>query len=941
MARQLLSDLILFGHKHHKFFTVVAILAISIFVLSACGRRQNNQDETATRATATGAQLVHSVHTLTISTSMFDEPRVRQAAANVQASLGLGQVLDINIVYYMFGDEEAHYTLMLSQLAAGVGPDIISWGVVSPMQYRFVEYGFLADIYELIDQSQTASRGDFFTNALQPFEVGGQLLAMPMHFGFEYVGINENAPSSITQRFAMLSYATPSALAELYLDLIEQYPEWMEYAFIFGISAYEVALTEFHQGVDFASRQVNLGGLTPVLDNLRTVFADNDRFGTTHAMLSDEFLVALRERYVFVNLFVPVEALFDYYPSYFAHYIPRASEDSRLVQRGFSGANMSITNNAEPELAWAFLQEYMNLSALDNHRFVTCAPITQHHFPLAVTRGLRNALAGQRYRTPVGFADVDAVTEKLQAYSNMPTTAPSGFLLPFGVGGVALNEFLESEATAQEATARIEAEILEWLTAERSALPTYVIIEPVDTSHFPVRTLTFLGSGRHAPVAEQAAAAMNASWRTQQRPYVFELDVDTFDEFDFEKMDARYTQLITQLMAGQGPDIFVYCWGYDINALARSGFLMDFYTLIENCPRTSLDDFYTQPLKAFERAGGLYMFPTNFDFHYVTINTNLPHSILDMYTQHEFITLEQMLDIYLALVTNYPDEFGHMIIGYGNEIWSLIEIIEHVMSNFIDLNARTSDLTNPEFVSFLKTVLDVAGEHDVFDIFRIWGSFIDPRFQVQFDMVNSAVFFIHSHGGNSSNTAHNFFTSYLTHFYHSRPLVNNSGELVLSGWTGRWGNAIWSTLGVTAAGDYNLAWEFIYYLIHAYTNPVGRAAGQFGGNFGANNLGTPILRNMFERHTLQAIDLHMSAQMDMRPPRYNEYVGLSNPIERQRQTAAVIERIAVLNEMPMAMQCADLPLGLVRDMSSYFRGVITPQEWAQRTQNAVSLWLIE
>ena len=932
----------------NKRYWAVFFLAIFMAVLSGCGRRQDNETNApeSNAHTTPALGLAQGGHTLTISTPIMSEPRLRQAGDMLQSHLlNQGITLDIAFEYYTFDEADSHYARMLSQLAAGAGPDIMMWGMSLPPVYRFVEGGYLADMYAIIDGSDTASLGDFFTNALTPFEVGGQLLVMPTQFSFSYVGINENVPPEFARQFADLTYATPSALMTLYTDLVAQHPDWGQYAFIYGADSYMFFLPELRQGTDFASRQVDVGHMAPLLTQLRDTFADNHRFDTGFDHFTDEFMATLQERYVFAVVNDPFDAMFDFQPLYFAEFVPIANERGQLVQRGFTGANISVTTQADPALAWALIEALLALDGSDENRFTAAAPITRGYFDQAVETGLLSQINHGQRRQPIGSLAlaVENALARLYAYSQMPTAAPMDFLLPFSVGGQAFVEFLEGEDTAEAAILHIEAEVMAWLAADRDAVEAYVAA-PTDTASLdlPVRTLTFHGSSTQVAVAQQAADAMNASWRAQGIPYVFELAPDSFPEnvWNADEFEARFTRLSTQLMAGQGPDIFVYDRAYDIHALARSGFLMDFYTLMDNSPHTSRDDFFNRPLEAFEMYGGLYMFPTNFGFQYVAINTTLPQSIIDAYAAHEFITLAQMMEIYVQLLDNYPDEFGHMQFGLANSLGGNLgglNVMASAMGSFIDFDARTSDLTNPNFISFLHDYLRVSEDQPHMMI--AFGGFINPSSQREY--IDSHAFIIHNWGGASGSDAHNFFTPYEPLFYYPRLLTSSDSSLILG--TPLRG-PIWSALGVTAAGDYELAWEFIQYLIHAQAQPQGRAAGQWGNSFGPHYFGAPILRSLFEDHTRRAFDLYLSSNFTNRANHQtrSEYVGLDSPAEEALQIAAAMTRLQAYNEMPMAMISPMIPTALFEDnMDLLVRGVITPLEFAQRVQNTVALWLIE
>jgi len=462
-----------------------------------------------------------------------------------------------------------------------------------------------------------------------------------------------------------------------------------------------------------------------------------------------------------------------------------------------------------------------------------------------------------------------------------------------------------------------------------------------------IRTLSFYSSSAHIGAATQAARDMNASWQARGYPYELVLDIDSFPFRDYAGAEARYTRFMMQLMAGQGPDVFIFETEFDTIALARSGFLADFNKLIDNCPRTSRDDFFSQALEGFEMHGGLYMLPVNFGFHHVAINTNLPQSVISSFTRHEFITIEQMMAIYLELIENYPDEFGDMRFVMSNAtMWGgqSESLLPHKMSAFVDFEARTSDLTNPEFVSFLETYSQVR--------FNRFNGAINRAYQLH--LSTNYVFVVHT---SAFGQAHNFLTPYEPVFCNPRLLANNEGKLMTVSPVRSVGTSGFfhvPAIGATAAGNNDLAWEFIQYLLRAYSEG---AKDSLGEQFNYNYFGSPIVREFFEHHVTQGFEGFLDTAVTSTSivsngiPTYlggggglhsDLYVGMNDPAERARQIEGAVQRLALYNEMPMIMLHSTISTHLFEDNARLFtRGVITPQEFAQRAHNAVAVWLLE
>jgi hypothetical protein len=497
-------------------------------------------------------------------------------------------------------------------------------------------------------------------------------------------------------------------------------------------------------------------------------------------------------------------------------------------------------------------------------------------------------------------------------------------------------EFMHGGITAEEAVSQMEADIRAWFNADRP-IAEYVPLEedqPWTASDLPARTLTVLASNQHAGVLQQAANAMNAAWRARNEPYVFELIIDEHDWTDQAGVEERNTRLQTQLMAGQGPDMFTILRLQNMHALADSGFLADIYTLMDNDPRTSRDDFFMEALAAFEMGGGLYVFPTNFGFQYVAINTKLPQHVISRFAQYETITIGQMMEIYLYVMDNHAEEFGHLILATSSGgVRGTVAALEAVAGGFIDFNTRSANLTDPSFVSFLESFLRVA---DGREVIQSWGVGLHGGEDWRRGQAEVSVFMIE----NSQLTPiHAFIPQVNPIFSHHALLVDDQGRLLLDDL--RWSQSIWSAFCITAAGDSALAWEFLQYVIPAYSEPVGRAGVDpvFGAPiWGSQYLNSPVQREVFQSHTRRAFNLLFERGGNDAL----SFINAENPEELNREIEAGINRLAELNEKPMGMLAPMIPQNLFEDdFELLMLGAISASDFAQRMQNSVALWLME
>ena len=471
-----------------------------------------------------------------------------------------------------------------------------------------------------------------------------------------------------------------------------------------------------------------------------------------------------------------------------------------------------------------------------------------------------------------------------------------------------------------------------------------------------VRTLTILATycdygGRPqmstpTQMLRIAEREMQRDWRN--RDEAFHVESEMIRWSDFQAMEVRNQRLAVQLMAGDAPDIILVN-GQNIRAMAEQGFLVNFYDLIDQDQYLSRDDFFTQALSAFEVSGGLYALPVSFGFEYVGINAHLPQHIIDVFTQKSFITVDEMMDIYLALRAASEYDFGHLVLGISAEWGSnrLYEsfiglqaalatesnvLFETFVGRYIDFDTRMSDLTNPSFASSLSTMREIFGR-DIANPTGYTGAstyvmnwrntaIVDDRLMSAW--ANEYVFGIKN---SALSPVYAFITPITPQFVHYIPLVDNEGRLLISPNPINEGGS-WSTVAtkicITVTADIDLAWEFVQYMLEAYAiNSL-------------DSLATPILREHFHEQT--RLSIYRALGQTPRP----SFVGRGDPDQHALIRDYTIQRIADYNEMPMALISTMIPHVLYEEnLDLFLRGIISTEDFIQRLHNSVALWLIE
>jgi hypothetical protein len=498
--------------------------------------------------------------------------------------------------------------------------------------------------------------------------------------------------------------------------------------------------------------------------------------------------------------------------------------------------------------------------------------------------------------------------------------------------------------------------------------------------------LTVLARSTYAGPIHQAEQALIAEWaqRPDKEGHTFRVELTTFHPNDELN---QLTRLDTMLMAGQAYDIFFPVADHrHIREYALSGFVTDFYPLIDNCPRTDIDDFFTNALTAWEVDGGLYTFPWDFGFSYAFINSDLPREIVDSFTLLDTVSIAQLVDIYQALLLHHDEAFENFNFSHGYTLHHPSRVIASYMSNFIDFENRIANFTDAEFTTFLANFSEVfdgrhletqenphwtnwwgiSGQgwqfvsgpyfdrHSLRMIARGSNSFTwgPPRGGHNHnrweDILNIQMqphaFIVESRGlyPSAAIVHENVFSPY---FEHGIPLVDDAGHLLIADNT-----AYPSGISISAGTNGAVAWDFSRHLLHAFNQII-----MFDRpiHFYRYTLDIPIIRDLapfrLEQSIYDAYSIHFDWHMfsdEFTTILFRYSAGLdgrtaSNPYGYITEVPLMAAQLVALAEMPMALAHPPIPDFLYIDnLELLLRGLITPQDFAQRTQNAVSLWLI-
>ena len=459
------------------------------------------------------------------------------------------------------------------------------------------------------------------------------------------------------------------------------------------------------------------------------------------------------------------------------------------------------------------------------------------------------------------------------------------------------------------------------------------------------RILTVRTTSMFSLVVEQAARELNESWAERGKPYFLILNLEEHDDVVFagnialwhSAIETREARFRVELMAGLAPDLvfnddFTFFTDDFYHRFSHPGFLMDFYTLIDNCPVTSRDDFFMDAISAREFMGGVFQLPMLFGFNYIGINNNIPQHFIDRFTALSYISVSEIINLYLELLYTYPNEFGGMYTGLN--ILGRLNPFTINLPSFIDFDARTANFIQPDLIQSLELAREFNTRKNLPMILTSRNAIVSTL-DLREITINSM--FFGGWGGLGQVDA--FFYRDDIPFTHFIPLTDDYGRLIISQplpmLRPNFDPNVWIPIGENT----DLAWEFTRYLIKSFSQPIGQSAiSPIAGDaalWGSNTFRVPIMRSLFESHLNSVFE---------RVVEFNEEFdfGFNTGAEFAREAEMVKARIYEHSNMPTTISILPVPPALIMPVFEEFEmGLITAEAALTRMQNSVRLWLIE
>ena len=384
---------------------------------------------------------------------------------------------------------EEHFIRLRTQLMAGEGADLIM--VLGHPIYEYARQGFLTDIYELIYLDPNVSLEDFYQNVLQAFEFDGRLIAMPMLYSVQLIGINSTLPESIIERFASLSQITIREMMEIFNDL-QNYEGYSHLAFSSMMHMHNKIQYELSHHVNLAQNLLDMDivAFASYLELAKPALSASFGYGIhIPYKITDIFvdLVAFSNKFIGRNL---AQALMDIDYSNFLHHIPLVTEDGRMMlastswtQLGMNPSLFAIREGNNRVLAWELLKllmyEYANVDSYIFGLNSMETPIIRQLFYDRIREQLNESMnpqtnslshRGQRH-SPLRFAarsdelrELEAINEaieRLAKYNEMSMAIP--LLIPYNLFYETILHFTQGLITSTTAAQQIHTRLWLWM----------------------------------------------------------------------------------------------------------------------------------------------------------------------------------------------------------------------------------------------------------------------------------------------------------------------------------------------------------------------------------------------------------------------------------------------------------------------------------------------
>jgi len=382
--------------------------------------------------------------------------------------------------------------------------------------------------------------------------------------------------------------------------------------------------------------------------------------------------------------------------------------------------------------------------------------------------------------------------------------------------------------------------------------------------------------------------------------------------FDWQtEREKYYEQLKVELMSGTAPDLFD-ATGIRMAEYADSGYLANFNAIIEQDETFDREDCYANVFDALAYKGGLYRFPLDFGYSFISVNESISNAQTAAFRARSAISYPELIKLYNGMT---EDERK----AYELETnFRPAQALVLAAPEYIDFEAEACDFNNASLIQLLKDSKAASNPERYNKLVYTYSS--DSFLS---DTTNAKLFAFYQH----EVFATQYFLPYEENYYtHSIPLTDAAGNILVQPY---------NSFAISAASpNRDLAWAFLKFA--ALSGSASNAAG-------ASLSSIPICRSVAQAQILQNTVKFIRASETH--PDMPVFLPNRTAEEKIAYAEEVWQQLDAYNQAPMAIMqdfLTDEDTGLLlNEYDLFYKDMKSAEDAAAAIQNKMSLKLKE
>lgn len=378
--------------------------------------------------------------------------------------------------------------------------------------------------------------------------------------------------------------------------------------------------------------------------------------------------------------------------------------------------------------------------------------------------------------------------------------------------------------------------------------------------------------------------------------------------------DKYMLKVSTSLMSNTADDI-IDCLFLDYYKMANSGKIVDFNEIINNDKSFNRNDYYTNILDAFSYNGGIYLFPSQFNYCLVGVNQTISSEFTYEYEKHDSIDNLEMINLYNSL--NDKGDY------YIEQNFSVYNTIFNQLLKYVNFENKTCNFNSDEFIELIRYAKGICPKDNKnFIGHKMWDFFSQ---ELEASMSDNYTF------QEISSVNYQYFLPYEHKYFNNHiPVKNGSGKIEVSPTSGFFISK--------SSSNKELAWEFIKFL-SSYSDVTANSLSSMILNKKACAIKTENMLN-FRIKQLEQINMYLND--DIRRDIYNSQNSHNASTEKPECIQKAIETINSINEQPMSFTNWFGLLDIIQEeVEPFMNDISTAEQVANGLQNKVFLYLNE